>query len=228
MSLEGYGVVVDSFNALWQGFLAFIPSLIGALLLLIVGWIIGAILGRVVNHILKALKIDQGLRSAGVEEVLSRGGISLDAGHFVGTLVKWFVIVAFLIAALSALGLDQVNVFMQQILFYIPQIIVAALVLIVAAVVGDVAKKFIVSSTRMTQLGVPAAILGSVAKWAVWIFAILVALDQLGIAPALVQTLFTGIVVAISLGLGLAFGLGGQSHASAFLDRVKSEMNHKN
>lgn len=226
MNLGEFGVVRDSLETLWQGFLAFIPELVGAILLLIVGWIIGAILGKIVDHILKALKVDQGLRSAGVEDVLARGGVNLDSGKFVGALVKWFVIIAFLIAALAVLGLDQVNVFMQEILFYIPQVIVAVLVLVVAGVVGDIVKKVIVSSTRMTQLGVPAAIVGSIAKWAIWIFAILVALDQLGIAQALVQTLFTGIVIAVSLGLGLSFGLGGQSHASAFLDRVKSEMNH--
>lgn len=226
MKLEEVRVVVEALDALWQGFLAFTPSLVGAILLLVFGWIIGAIAGKIVDHALRAVKVDQGLRSAGIEDVLARGGVNLDSGKFIGTLVKWFVIVAFLIAALSVLGLDQVNVFMQDILFYIPQVIVAALVLVVAGVVGDIAKKVIVSSTKMTQLGVPAAIVGSIAKWAIWIFAILVALDQLGIAPTLVQTLFTGIVVAVSLALGLSFGLGGQAHASAFLDRIQSEMNH--
>jgi len=224
--LGDYTIVVDSFNTLWEGFVAFIPGLVGALLLVIVGWIVGAILGRVVDHLIKALKIDQGLKSAGVEEVLSRGGVSLNSGRFVGVLVKWFIIIAFLIAALSVLGLDQVTVFMQQILFYIPHVIVAALVLVVAGVVGDVAKRVIVSSTRVSQLGVPADLIGSISKWAIWIFALLVALDQLGIAPTLIQTLFTGVVIAVSLALGLSFGLGGQAHASSFLDRVKKEMDH--
>ncbi len=229
MLLNTWGDVLQlSFQNLWVGVVNFVPNLVVALVILIVGWIIGALLGRAIWQIFRSLKVDEALRKAGLDSLLSRGGVRLDSGAFIGALVKWFVVVVFLMAALDVLGLAQVNLFLQDVVLgYLPRVIVAALVLLVGGVVGDVLGRVVSTAARTANVS-SAHFAGAVAKWAVWVFAILVAVSQLGIAPALTQTLFTGIVIAVSLALGLSFGLGGQEQASRFLDRLNAEMKGRN
>jgi len=209
-----------------MGVIEFIPNLVIAIVIVLVGWGIGVLLGRVVHQIIKALKIDEALRRAGIEDFLNRGGLDLDSGAFLGGLVRWFVIVVFLIGAFDVLGLSQVTVFLRDILNYLPQVIVAVLILIAAGLVADGMKRVVLSSAMSAEIK-SASFLATVTKWVIWVFAILVALSQLGIAAGFVQTIFTGLVVALSLGLGLAFGLGGQEAASKVIDRVGKEMSDK-
>ncbi|MBI2673907.1 MAG: hypothetical protein HYX23_01340 [Candidatus Zambryskibacteria bacterium] len=221
-------VLTLSFQNLWVGVVEFVPNLVVAVIILILGWLVGALFDRAIWQVFKSLKIDEALRRAGFDSFMRRGGINLDSGAFIGGLVKWFVIVMFLIAALDVLGLSQVNLFLQEVvLSYLPQVLAAALVLLVAGVIGDVTGHVVVTAARTAGIG-SAHFVGAVAKWAIWIFAILVALSQLGIAVAFSQTLFTGIVIAVSLALGLSFGLGGQDAATRFIEKVRGEMSGKN
>lgn len=217
-------VLTLSFQNLWVGVINFVPNLVVALVILVLGWLIGALLGRAVAQVLGSLKVDEALRRAGFENFLRRGGTNLDSGAFVGGLVKWFVVIVFLVAAFDVLGLSQVNLFLQEVVLgYLPRVIAAALVLLVGGVVGDIAGRVVVTAAKTA--GVQSAhFAGAIAKWAVWVFAILVALSHLGIATAFSQTLFTGIVIAISLAIGLSFGLGGQQAASNFLEKLRAEM----
>lgn len=227
MILENWSdQLTTSFQNLWSGVVSFVPNLVVAILIVFVGWVIGVLLGRVVSQVIKSLKVDEGLRKAGIDEVVRRGGVTLDSGHFVGSLVKWFVIVAFLVTAFDVLGLTQINTFLRDVvLLYLPRVILAALVLLLAGVLGDVVKKIVVTSAKAAGIH-SSGLIGNVTKWAIWIFAILVALSHLGIATAFVQTLFTGFVVALSLALGLSFGLGGQEAASRFIEKTRSEITH--
>lgn len=218
-------MLTQSFQGLWVGVIGFVPTLIVAIIIVVIGWAIGALLGRVISQIVKSLKVDEALRKAGVEEFLGHGGINLNTGNFLGGLVKWFVMLVFLIAALDVLNLTQVNEFLRSILAYIPQVIVAVLILIAASIIADALRKIVVSSAMAADVK-SAGFLGSVTKWAIWIFAILVALSQLGIAAVLVHTLFTGFVVAVSLAFGLAFGLGGQEAAAKAIEKMGKEMKH--
>ncbi len=220
-------VLQQSFQDLWLGVVAFVPSLIVALIIFVIGWIVGAVLGRVVAQIVGSLKVDNALRSAGFEDTFNRAGFNLNSGSFLGGLVKWFVIIVFLVAALEVLGLNQVNIFLQEVvLLYLPQVIVAVLILLVAAVIAEVARNVVAGAAKAAGM-MSANLLGSVAKWSIWVFAVLAALNQLGVATAFVQTLFTGVIVALSLGFGLAFGLGGQQAAAAYLDKLRSEVKDK-
>jgi len=219
-------VLTLSFKNLWLGVVGFVPNLVIAILIVLIGWGIGTLFGRVVSQIIKAIKIDEALRRAGVEDFLNRGGLSLNAGNFLGALVRWFVILVFLIAAFDVLHLSQVTVFLRDILDYLPQVIVSVLILIAAGIVADAMKKVVLSSAMTAEVS-SAGFLATLTKWVIWVFAILVALSQLGIASGFVQTIFTGLVVALSLGLGLAFGLGGQEAASRVIDKVGKEMSHK-
>jgi small-conductance mechanosensitive channel len=217
-----------SFQNLWLGVVNFVPNLVIALVILIIGWLVGALFGRAIWQVFRSLKIDEALRRAGFEGFLRRGGINLDSGAFIGGLVKWFIIVVFLVASFDVLGLTEVNLFLQQVVIaYLPRVIVAALVILVAGVIGDIAERVVVTAGRTAQVH-SAHFAGAIAKWAVWVFAILVALSQLGIAAAFSQTLFTGVVIAISLALGLSFGLGGQEAAARFIERLRGDMSGKN
>lgn len=219
-------VLNQSFQSLFYGLVAFIPNLVVAIVIFIIGWLIGVGLGRVVKQIIDAIKVDQALKAAGVDRIVERAGFSLSSGAFLGTLVKWFFIVVFLVAALGVLHLDAVNVFLSTVVLgYLPQVIVAVLILLVAAVLASAAERVVAGAARAADLAA-ANLIGSVARWAIWVFAILAALAQLQVASAFVQTLFTGVVIAVSLAVGLSFGLGGQQAASRWLEHMRDHVKH--
>ncbi|MEK7086412.1 MAG: hypothetical protein AAB951_01330 [Patescibacteria group bacterium] len=217
-------VLSQSFQNLFYGLVAFIPNLVVAVVIFIVGWLVGVGVGRVVTQIVNALRVDQALSATGIERVLSRAGFELSSGKFVGFLVKWFFIVVFLVASLDVLKLTTVNLFISDVVLgYLPQVIVAVLILLVAAVVAEAARRVVEGSAKAASLRA-SGFLGKVAQYAIWIFALLVALAQLNVATAFVQTLFTGVVIAVSLAIGLAFGLGGQKSAERYLERFEAEI----
>src|SRR3989344_5740626 len=191
-------LVQGSFVDLWLTVVRYLPSILVAVIVFVLGLVFGAILYRIVVQVVKVLRIDDALKAAGLESAAKDAGFNLDIGRFLGTLVKWFVVIVFLVAALDVLGLSRVTVFLQQVvLLYLPQVIVAVLILNLA---------------------------GNVAKWSVWTFAILAALSQLNVAPEFMQTLFTGLVVALALAFGLSFGLGGKEAAARTIERIRSEI----
>ena len=220
-------ILATTVQRMWIDIVSIIPSILVAIVLLLLGWIVGGGLAKIVAQLVDTLKIDAALRSAGVDKVVDKTGYKMNAGGFLGGLVKWFVIAIFLVAALEVLKLTQVTAFLSQIVFfYMPQVIVAVLILLIAAVLADFTSNLVVGAAKAADIGSPYFV-GSVARWAIWIFAILAALDQLSVASAFVQTLFTGIVVSISLALGLSFGLGGREAAARYIDRVSGELSKK-
>lgn len=225
MILSDWGMTLSSsFNNLLWATVNFLPNLVLAIIIFVIGWFLGVLVGRVIAQAVRAIKVDHALKAAGVEEVVNRAGWSLNSGEFIGALVKWFIIIVFLLAALSAMGLTSVTLFLQLgLLPYLARVIVAVLIIAIAAVVAEVAQSIVSGSARAAGVS-SAGFAGTVAKWAIWIFAILAALDQLGVTP-FVQTIFTGVVVALSIAFGLAFGLGGQEAAARFIERTRSDMN---
>ncbi|MCX6790298.1 MAG: hypothetical protein NTV60_02090 [Candidatus Kaiserbacteria bacterium] len=217
-------VLSQSFQNLFYGLVSFVPNVVVAVVIFIVGWLVGVGVGRVVTQLVNALRIDQALKATGIEHMLSRAGFELSSGKFLGFLVKWFFIVVFLVASLDVLKLTTVNLFISDVVLgYLPQVIVAVLILLVAAVVADAARRVVEGSAKAAQLH-SAGFLGKVAQYAIWTFALLAALAQLNVATAFVQTFFTGIVIAASLAIGLAFGLGGQKAAERYIDHLGAEI----
>lgn len=227
MILQNWADVLQQsfYNLLW-GVVNFLPNLVFAIIIFIVGWFIAGWVGWVVSEAVKALKVDHALRSAGLEGVVNRAGYSLNSGHFLGALVRWFVILVFLIAALQVLSLAQVTYFLQAVVIgFLPNVIVAVLILLVAAVLAEVAQGVVSGAARAAGIA-GAGFAGTVARWAIWIFALLAALEQLQIAQGVLQTLFTGVVVALALAFGLSFGLGGQEAAARAIERTREQI-HK-
>ena len=216
-------VVTSSLQALWVGFVGFLPSILGAVIVFIIGWLIAVLLGRLAAQIINTLRIDHILAKIGFKRSLEKANLKLDSGRFIGELVKWFFIIVFLMAATDILDLSEVTVFLKQVLLYIPQLIIAVLILLAAVLIANFLQRLVRAGVEAAGLG-SANFLATVTKWSVMVFAILAALLQLGIVPTLIQTLFTGFVAALVVGFGLAFGLGGKDLAAQILEKVKRDI----
>lgn len=209
-----------SFNDLWVDVVQYLPQIVMALVVVIIGWIIGAIIKQIVVRIFEMLRINAALDAAGVDRITERAGYKLKAGEFVGTLIKWFIIIVFIVAALEILQLNQVTQFFREVVLgYLPNVIVAVLILLGASVIANVASVSVAAGARAAGFRA-ADLLASVARYAIIVFAVLAALSQLQIAPELVHALFMGIVLAAALAFGLAFGLGGRDAASRYINDI--------
>jgi hypothetical protein len=216
-----------SFQSLWLGIVDYLPRILFALVFVIIGWIIGIALSRVVQQVVRMIKLDQGLRAAGIEEIVGRTGVRLDSGVFLGSLVKWFVIIAFFVGAFNILGLTQVNDFLQGVVLnYLPNVIAAVLILLLSGLIGEFVRRAVVRGAKAAEI-TSAGFAGTAAKWAIWIFGVLAALLQLGIATRIIEILFTGVVVALALAFGLSFGLGGQEAAARYVEKLRNEIGSK-
>jgi hypothetical protein len=223
MVLQTWGdVIVASLQQVWASVANFVPLLIGAVVVFIIGWIIAVSLGKLVEQLVKALKVDMFLSKLDMERTLERAGWKLNSGGFLGGLVKWFLIVVFLLAAANILGLTQVSDFLRDVLLYIPNVVVAALILIIAALVSVTVERLVRGSVEAA--GYKGALVAVVARWAIWVFAFVAALLQIGIATSLLQTVVTGLVAALALAFGLSFGLGGKDAATAVIDKIRGEL----
>jgi hypothetical protein len=200
--------------------IAFLPNVIIAVIIFALGFAFGSVLGRAVAHLVAVTRLDNALHKAGLDKVSERAGVPVSVAGFLGGVVKWLVIVAFTIASAEILGLTQITQLLRDILMYIPQVIIAAIVLVIAALVGDFVGRLVSHSAR--SIGMKGHFAAEVAKWSIIIVGgIFPALTQLRIAQGLVEVLFTGIVFALSLALGLAFGLGGRDAAARAIEKMK-------
>jgi hypothetical protein len=216
----------DSFYSVFENVLVYAPNVIVALVLFIVGWFLAAWIGKVVSALIGSLKLDDALGATGLRELASRAGFGLNIGHVLGVFVKWMLIIIVATVAFDMVGLSQINESLSQILSYIPNIIVAAVVLMITALVAEFVEK--VSTGSAKAAGVKkAGIFGVVARWFVWIVGITTALAQLQVADVLVslfQSLLTGVVAAVAIALGVSFGLGGKEAAARYISRVEKDI----
>lgn len=216
--------VAGSAQGIGTGLVEVLAAVVVAVVVFVIGWVVGVLVSRVIEQIVKAVQLDKLLGAAGIDDLVGKMGMKLNSGRFLGELAKWYVIVVALILSFDILGLTQVTSFLSGIAVgYLPQVISAVLILIIAAVIAEAVRKTVVASAK--GAGVTSAnFVGSVAKWAIWVFAILAALFQLGIAATFIQTIFTGVIVALALALGLSFGLGGQEAARDYIAKLRNEI----
>lgn len=224
MMLQTWGEVFTvSLQGLWLGFISFVPSLLFSIIVFVVGWVVGGVVGKALKQVIDALKLDKIFSSAGVDATLAKAGFKLDIGGFFGGLVRWFIIIVFLMTSLEIMGLSQVNTFLREVvLTYLPQVVIAALILLVAGVVANVTGRVVAGTAKATNVR-SADMLGSIAKYSILVFAFIIALSTLGIASQFMQILFTGLVAALALAGGLAFGLGGRDAAARSIEHFRSE-----
>lgn len=225
--LENLGNVIQaSFDGMWMSIASFIPNLILAVLIFIIGWILGGFICHLIEQLFKSLKIDAFLRTAGVDDVVSRAGFKLNSGTFVGKLVEWFVMLVFLVASFDVLGLKSVTDILSDVVTKdVPSVIIAVLIVIATFIIAEFVSKIVVASSRAAGIKA-ASFAGALTRWAIWIFGVIVALSQLGIGTDFLSAFFNGIMVAFSLAIGLSFGLGGQDAAARLIEHVRSEVAH--
>ncbi len=214
-------VVVSSLQNLWLGFANFVPNLIGALVVLIVGLIVAAGLGTLIEKIFEAIKLDAFLARLGLAPYFERAGLRLRGARFLGQLVYWFIVIAFLLAASDSLGLYALSEFLKSVLVYLPNVIAAVLIMLASVVLGNFLKKVVTASVLSAELHA-AHFLGTLTWWSVVVFGLLTALVQLNIASSIINTLITGFIAMLALAGGLAFGLGGKEYASYLLGKLRS------
>jgi len=194
-------------------FLAALPSILGAIVLIVAGWIIAGLVAALVVRVLRAIRIDQLADRAGVTTFLRRANVRADAAGVIAALAKWYIRLVFLLLAANAVGLTAVSGIVTSVLAFIPNLIVAMVILGVFSWLASTAKNVV--SGGMEGAGLPnASGIGAIAFGAVLAFGIVAAADQLGVAQTIVDTLFIGVVAALALAFGLAFGLGGQQQAA--------------
>jgi hypothetical protein len=213
----------DSLRGLWGEVLNFLPALIGAIIIFIIGLVIASLLEKVVERIIFYLKIDNVMRKAEVEGYLERANVRLNVGTFIGKLVYWFIVVAFLLAASDILNFTAFSDFLKQVLNFIPSVIIAVLIMLAALVVANFLRQLVTASVASAKLNYAKG-LGALTWWVVVVFGLLTALPQIGINSAIIQTLVMGLIAMLALAGGLAFGLGGREHASRFLSHWSEEM----
>lgn len=190
-----------------------IPKVIGFLVILIVGWIVAGIVSRIVARVLKAARFDEVGERAGANRIANQLGVSDGAVGLIALIVKWFIRLIALVAAFDALGISEISELIQNFVLWIPNLIVALVILMIAGLLANVVYRVVRATVGETGLGDP-DLLATIAKFAVWFFAIVVVANQLGIAEDAVNVLFTGVVAAMAIALGLAFGLGGRDTAA--------------
>ena len=217
-TITGWEILTRTFENLWMDVAGFIPRFVGAILIFFIGWLVAIAAGKLAWHIVKFLQLDRGLESAGFKQIWERSGYKLDTGKFFYELVKWFVIVLALMFATDILQLPRITEFLGQVVEYIPNVFIAAIILIIGVLVARFAEHAVRSSVKVAGL-YSANFLAMVAKWAVLIFSFLIALDQLQIDTQVLKIAEIGIVVAVALAVGLAFGLGGRDHAEELLGK---------
>ncbi len=174
-------VLQTSFENLWLAFIDFLPNFLGAVVILIVGWIIAVILGGVIQRIVDFLKVDEIIERLTLKDSLKKMGIKLNVSYLLGWLVKWFLIVVFLIAAADIMRWSQINDFLSTIVLYIPNVIIAVIILLAGIMLADTMNEVIKRTVMAAELK-SASFLAGLAKWAILIFSFMAALVQLRIA----------------------------------------------
>lgn len=206
----GDAIFLAASNAL-NTFLAAIPAVIGALIIILIGWIIAGVVARLVTEVLRRAGADRLFAEHG-GEVYGSQSRKVKPSLVAGELVKWLIRIVFLVAAANVLGLTQVSQLLNDIILWIPNLIVAAIILLLAPILARFVRGAI--EVGAGQMGFTnASLLGRIAEIAIIVFAVIIAINQIGIAANLVNTLFIGVVAALALAFGLAFGLGGREVA---------------
>lgn len=216
--------ITASVQNLWSQIIAFLPSLVGALLVLIVGLIIAAVLSKLVHKLVSLTKIDMFIHKIEAIKKMESMGVKFNIANLIAWLVKWFFIIVTLIAVVNILKLTQVSVFLQNVADYIPNVVVAVIILAIGLVLGQFVHDVVEKSAKTSSLTMHTShSLSTIAKWALVIFALMASLSQLKVAPELIQILFTGFVAMLALAFGLSFGLGCKDHAAKWLDKAMAK-----
>jgi Conserved TM helix len=218
--------LLTSFTSALALIFAFIPKLIGFLIIMLVGWLVAKALGKAVTLLLRKVGFDNFSNRIGLTRFEQRMGIQLDPADFLGQIVFWFVILVFLVPALESLGLTSITLILNELISYIPNVFVAILILFLGTLLATVVADIVRGAIATAGIGNP-NVFAEISRWAIILFAVLMALTQLEIATALVVELFGAIVFGSALAFGLAFGLGGRDAAKRLIESSENALGNR-
>lgn len=219
-------ITLSALQKTWDIFLTFLPKLFGATIIFIIGWFLALGVGRLVAEFLKRLKFNQIFERTGWKEALEKAELKVNPSEFMGAIFKWILVIVFLLAAVDILELRQFSIVLSNLIAWLPNLIVAVAIFVVAVILTDIIEKLIRASVKKMEIGY-AGFLGTAARWSIYTFAGLAILLQLGVTPTIIDTLITGFVGMLALAFGLAFGLGGRDAASRFIADVQKKISEK-
>ena len=216
--------VTNSISDLWVQFISFVPNVIAAVVVFIVGWAIAIAVGRLIEKLLVLVRINAAFESLrGLKRAVEQAGLTLNIAHLVGEIFKWFLIIVSLLAATDILGLQQVSEFLTSVLYYIPNVVIAALILVISVVLANFVYRTVLASVEAAGFTSGGAI-AAISKWSILVFAIFAALLQLNVASQLLQTILTAFFAMVAIAGGLAFGLGGKDLAAKWLSKAEHDI----
>lgn len=213
------GILTTSFIEIWFRFVDLIPRILAAVVIFIAGLFIAEGLGRLIAKVVKKLYVDRAVEVTGFKRVLEKIGFKMEVSKALGLLITWFLYAVTLVAAADILGLTQISQFLRSVVLYIPNVIIAVVILVVGIIVSNFVNTLVKETASAAKLTVT-DFLANVAKWAILVFTFMAALIQLRVATELIQILFTGLIFMFALAGGIAFGLGGKDKAKNVLDKL--------
>ena len=213
-----------------QGLVLFIANLLLAVIVFVVGYLISVGIGKLVTEILKSVKFNKLFEKEGWKTALQKARIDIDPSGFIGAIFKWVFVIVSLLIAVDILKLTQFADFLNDVLDYLPSVIGAALIFVAAIIISDIVEKLVRVTVEKMKVG-HGYMAASIVKWSIWVFTIFLVLNQLLPNNALITVLYSsivyGIIGALSLGLGLAIGLGGKDVAAEILQDMKKKLQQK-
>jgi hypothetical protein len=225
-ALEWENLIAEPVRQMLTRILAYLPILLGALVILIVGWIVAKAIKRIVDWLLKVVRFDTLADKTGISDIIRKGDLEISAREVVCRLVYWLIIIMVLVMTVDALGLPKASDVLASLFAYVPKVIAALLVLVVALFLASFVSGIVRTAAGNANLPRP-EIFAGISRWAIIIFAATIALGELGIAPLLVTTTFNIVLGGVCLALALAFGLGGKDAVARYLEELKERHSKK-
>jgi small-conductance mechanosensitive channel len=222
MLLDWTTIIIDALKLAGQRFLNFVPLLLGAIIIFVIGWMISVAIGKLVSGILSRLSFNKLFDKTGWKGMLDKAELKTNASDFIGGIVKWLLIIVFLMVAVKILGFSELAAFLNSVLAYLPNVVIAALIFVVTVIVADIVEKVVRATAEGFKVGY-GKLVSAIVKWSIWIFAGMAILAQLNVAKDFMTSLFAGVINVIVISFGVAFGLGGKDVAGELIRDLRNK-----
>ena len=212
--------VNTTYSDMWNNLIAFLPKVLGALFVLALGFLVAIVFFNLTKKILNFFKLKELFEKFKLNALFEKAGHKFNIVIFLSSVVYWFIVIVFITVALQMLNLRQISNFLESVVHYLPNVLVAIGILVVGILLAGFIENLIKNTTRAAKIA-SHEFLGHLTKWIILVFTALAALNQLNIAQNLITILFQGFVIMLALAGGLAFGLVGKDNAREILERFK-------
>lgn len=212
---------VASLQSVWSRFINFLPQVLAAALVLLIGWVVARLVSTLIRKVVHRLNLDRVVDRTGVPERIRQGGVRFTMSGFIAGLAYWIIMLVTFTVMADTLHWVMLGNFLRSIVAFIPNVLVAMAILVVGVIASRLIHDLVEGSVRASGLSDAASeTIASVARISVIVFSVMAALTQLNVAEDLVKILFAGVVAAAAIGVGLAFGLGGRDRAEQLIQRM--------